>query len=70
MSLCSLSPGTGCQGKACLSTCCLSPGVLREAPESRGMHVSGVCVSRVWGRTATVSVDTYAWTKLYTKIMS
>ena len=44
MSLCSLSPGSGCQGKACLSTCCLSPGVLREAPESRGMHVSGVCL--------------------------
>ena len=37
----------GCQGKACLSTCCLSPGVLKEAP-GEGMSVGFVpCMGQV-----------------------
>ena len=41
--LCSLSPGTGCQGKACLSTCCLSSGVPKEAPRE-GLSVDFVAL--------------------------
>ena len=67
MTLCSLPPlVVGARGRLCyLSTCCLSPGVLREAP--RGRHVSGVCLVY---RVGQVSMDTYAWTTLHTKIMS
>ena len=37
----------GCQGKACLSTCCLSPGVLKEVP-GEGMSVGFVpCMGQV-----------------------
>ena len=36
----------GCQGKACLSTCCLSPGVPKEAPRE-GMSVRFVTCGQV-----------------------
>ena len=46
----------GCQGKACLSTCCLSPGVPQEAP-GEGMSVRFVTCGQVNAQELT-QVDT------------
>ena len=70
MSLCSLPTGSGCQGKAKLfvyMVVCLPVFLERLPAVSRGRHVSGVCFVY---RVGQVSMDTYAWTKLHTKIMS
>ena len=55
MTLCSLPPLVlGARGRLCsLSTCCLSPGVLREAPsrvQGKGMSVEFVSCAR-WDKS-------------------
>ena len=53
-----------------LSTCCLSPGDLREAPGRVQGKACQWSLSHVWDRTAIVSMDTHAWTRLHTKIIT
>ena len=60
----------GARGRPSYLSTCLSPGDLREALGRVQGKACQWSLSRVWGRTATVSMDTYAWTKLHTKIIS
>ena len=54
MTLCSLPPPVlGGRGRLCyLSTCCLSPGVIREAPSRVQGKACQWSLSRVQGRTS------------------
>ena len=70
MTLCSLPPWYWVPGEGyaiCLLVVFLLVFLERLPAESRGRHVSGVCLVY---RVGQVSMDTYAWTKLHTKIMS